>query len=69
MTELQRPTLWDIFTSVVAAMFGVQSQRKREFDFNRGVFRDYAIVGLVLMVVFMAAVMAVVQLVMFFAVN
>ena len=69
MTELHRPILWDIFTSVVAAMFGVQSQRKREFDFSHGVFRDYAIVGGVLMVVFVAAVMAVVQLVMFFAVN
>ncbi len=69
MTEIQRPTRWEVFASVVAAMFGVQSQRKREFDFNNGVFMDYAVVGLILMVVFVAAVMGVVQLVMYFAVN
>ena len=64
MTEVSKPTLWEIFSSVVAAMFGVQSQRKREYDFSKGVFRDYAIVGLIIMVLFVAAILAVVQLVM-----
>ena len=67
MTELKRPTLWQVFTSVTAAMFGVQSQRKREYDFERGTFSDYAIVGGVLAVLFVALVVAVVQLVMYVA--
>ena len=65
MTELKRPALWQVFTSVTAAMFGVQSQRKREYDFRRGTFSDYAIVGGVLAVLFVVIVIAVVQLVMY----
>ena len=65
MTELKRPTLWRVFTSVMAAMFGVQSQRQREYDFERGTFSDYAIVGGVFAVLFVVAVIAVVQLVMY----
>ena len=64
MAELKRPTLWKVFTSVTAAMFGVQSQRKREYDFERGKFSDYAIVSGVLAVLFVVIVITVVQLVM-----
>ena len=67
MTKLKRPTLWQVFTSVTAAMFGVQSQRKREHDFERGTFSDYAIVGGVLAALFVVIVIAVVQLVMYVA--
>ena len=67
MTELKSPTLWQVFTSVAAAMFGVQSQRKREYDFERGTFSDYAIVGGVISVLFIIIVIAVVQLVMYVA--
>jgi hypothetical protein len=67
MTELIKPTLWQVFTSVTAAMFGVQSQRKREYDFERGTFSNYAIVGGVLAVLFIVLVVAVVQLVMYVA--
>jgi hypothetical protein len=67
MTELKKPTLWQVFTSVTAAMFGVQSQRKREYDFERGTFSNYAIVGGVLAVLFIVLVVVVVQLVMYVA--
>ena len=67
MTELKKPTLWQVFTSVTAAMFGVQSQRKREYDFERGTFSNYAIVGGVFGVLFIVLVIAVVQLVMYVA--
>ena len=65
MTDLKRPTLWQVFSSVMAAMFGVQSQRQREYDIERGTFSDYAIVGGVFAVLFVVAVIAVVQLVMY----
>ena len=64
MTALKRPTLWQVFVSVTAAMFGVQSQRKREYDFNHGRFRDYAMVGVVLAVMFVVMVIGVVQVVL-----
>ena len=67
MTELKRTTLWQVFMSVTATMFGVQSQRKREYDFERGTFSDYAIVGGVFSVLFVVTVIAVVQLVMYVA--
>lgn len=67
MTELKRPTLWQVFTSVTAAMFGVQSQNKREYDFDRGRFSDYAVVGGVFAVLFVITVIAVVQVVMHIA--
>ena len=67
MTELKSPALWQVFTCVTAAMFGVQSQRRREYEFRRGTFSDYAIVGCVLAVLFVVIVIAVVQLVMYVA--
>jgi hypothetical protein len=67
MAELKRPTLWQVFMSVAAAMFGVQSQRKREYDFEQGRFRDYAIVGGIFAVLFVVAVTVVVQVVMYVA--
>ena len=67
MTELKRPALWQVLTSVTAAMFGVQSQRRREYEFGRGTFSDYAIVGGVIAVLFVVIVIAVVQLVMYVA--
>ena len=64
MMEQRRPTLWQVFVSVSAAMFGVQSQRKRELDFSHGTFSDYAIVGVVLALLFVVLVTGVVQIVM-----
>ena len=65
MTALKRPALWQVFVSVTAAMFGVQSQRNREYDFNHGRFRDYAMVGIVLAVFFVVMVIGVVQVVLY----
>ena len=67
MMEQRRPTLWQVFVSVTAAMFGVQSQRRREFDFSHGAFSDYAIVGVVLAVLFVVLITGVVQIVMHFS--
>ena len=64
MTEYKRPTLWQVFVSVTAAMFGVQSQRNREIDFSYGKFSGYVIVGVVLAVLFVVLVAGVVQVVM-----
>jgi hypothetical protein len=67
MEDLKRPTFWQVLASVTAAMFGVQSQRKRDFDFTHGRISDYVLVGLILMVLFVLMMMAVVQLVLHLA--
>jgi hypothetical protein len=58
------PSLLSVLGSVLASMFGVQSNRKREEDFTRGKPSQYVIVGLLVTVVFMLAVWGVVSLVM-----
>ncbi len=60
-----RPTFMQIFFSVLAAMFGVQSQANREFDFTHGHIRDYALVGIILTIGFVIIVIGVVKSVLY----
>ncbi len=60
----QSPTLLGVLGSVLASMFGVQSNRKRQQDFSHGKPSQYILVGLAVTVVFILAVWGVVQLVM-----
>ena len=53
-----------VLWSVLASMFGVQSNRRREEDFTHGKPSHYILVGLLVTVVFVLTVWAVVQLVM-----
>lgn len=62
--EARSPSLMDVLKSVLASMFGVQSNRKREKDFTHGKPSQYIIVGLLMTVVFMLTVWGVVKLVM-----
>jgi hypothetical protein len=58
------PSLLGVLGSVLASMFGVQSNRKREQDFTHGKPSQYVIVGLLVTVVFILTVWGVVSLVM-----
>jgi len=58
------PSLLDVLGSVLASMFGVQSNRKREEDFTHGKPSQYIIIGLIVTVVFMLTIWVVVSLVM-----
>jgi hypothetical protein len=62
--EGRPPTFAGVLWSVLASMFGVQSNRRREQDFTHGKPSHYIIVGLLVTVMFVLAVWAVVQLVM-----
>ena len=62
--EERPPTFAGVLWSVLASMFGVQSNRRREQDFTHGKPSHYIIVGLLVTVMFVLAVWAVVQLVM-----
>ena len=58
------PSLVDVLGSVLASMFGVRSNRKREEDFTHGKPSQYIIIGLIVTVVFMLTIWSVVSLVM-----
>lgn len=63
----QSPSFLGVLGSVLASMFGVQSNRKREQDFTHGKPSQYILVGLLVTLVFILTVWGVVKLVMKFA--
>ena len=58
------PSLLQVLGSVLASMFGVQSNRRREQDFAHGKPSQYILIGLVVTLVFILVVWGVVNLVM-----
>jgi hypothetical protein len=60
----QSPSFLGVLGSVLASMFGVQSNRKREQDFASGKPSQYILVGLLVTVVFILTIWGVVKLVM-----
>ena len=58
------PSLLDVLGSVLASMFGVQSNRRREQDFVHGKPSQYIVIGLLVTLVFILTVWGVVNLVM-----
>lgn len=58
------PTLWQVFKSVLAAFFGVQSEANRERDFTRGNPGQFILVGLILTFIFVLVLWAIVIVVL-----
>jgi len=58
------PSFLSVLGSVLASMFGVQSNRKREQDFTHGKPSQYIIIGLLVTAVFILTIWGVVSLVM-----
>jgi hypothetical protein len=63
------PTLWQVVLSVLAAFFGVQSEKNRQRDFTRGKPSQFIIIGLIATAVFVVVMIAIVQLVLKLAVH
>ena len=61
--EAQEPGLLAHVGSVLAAFFGVQSNKARERDFTKGKPATYIILGIVLTIVFILLIFGVVKLV------
>ncbi len=59
-----RPTRWQVIKSVVAAALGVQSEEARQRDFTQGSPAAFIIGGLVFTVLFVIALVVVVNLVL-----
>lgn len=65
MSESEKETnLFRVVLSVIAAMFGVQSNKNRERDFTKGRPAVYIVVGLIMTLVFILVLWTVVSLVM-----
>lgn len=58
------PGLLQVVQSVLAAFFGVQSEKSRQRDFTRGKPIHYITIGLVATVVFVLTIVLIVKLVM-----
>lgn len=59
-----RLTFWQMLMSAAAAAFGVQSSKNRERDFKKGKAIHFIIIGIAFTVVFVLAVVLVVQAVL-----
>lgn len=59
-----KPSFLQVMLSAVAAAFGVQSNKNRQRDFEKGHIGHYIAAGLIVTAVFIAVVYMVVQLVL-----
>lgn len=64
MAEESAPTLWQVIHSVLAAFFGVQSEKNRQRDFRRGKPWQYIVVGLIATALFVLLMIGLVKLVL-----
>ena len=59
-----KPGLWDVVKSTLAAALGVQSNKNRERDFKHGSLKAFILAGTIFTIAFIAIVIAVVKLVL-----
>lgn len=62
--QTKRPNLWQVFLSVVAALFGVQTEQARVRDFSQKSPLPYIAVGIVLIVLFVLGIALLVRTVL-----
>lgn len=63
-SEDVEPSKWQVFSSVFAAAFGVQSSKNRERDFKQGRFIYYALAGLLFTLVLLVSIFTIVNVVL-----
>jgi len=62
--QQKKPNILQIFGSVAAAAFGVQSRENRERDFKKGKFSTFVIGGIIFTVLFVISVFFIVNTVL-----
>jgi hypothetical protein len=55
------PGLFSVIQSVLAAMFGIQSDEKREQDFANGNPVNFIVIGIVMVMIFIMTLVAIVN--------
>ena len=58
-----KPSIFQVIISVLAAFFGVQSSKNKERDFKHGNHRTFIIIGIIMTLVFIMSVILIVQVV------
>jgi hypothetical protein len=61
--SMSKPTITQVFKSVLSAFIGVQSEDNRKKDFEHGSLSSYVIAGLIFTVLFVAAIIFVVSII------
>jgi len=56
-----KPRFWDIVLSVLAALFGVQTEKNRQRDFNHGNPVTYVAIGAFFVVLFVLTLVLIVS--------
>ncbi len=62
--SVEKPSFIDVVKSVLASFFGIQSDKNRQRDFEKGNPMQFIAVGLVLTIMFIFAVIIIVKLVL-----
>lgn len=60
----QKPSFISMVISVIAAMFGVQTEQNRQRDFSQGNPLPYILIGVVFIILFVVALITIVSLVL-----
>jgi uncharacterized membrane protein YidH (DUF202 family) len=63
-TEPEKPSIWLIIGSVLAALFGVQSEQQRQRDFRAPSILPYIIVGIVMVAAMVLGLWGLVKLIL-----
>ncbi|MEM8844856.1 MAG: DUF2970 domain-containing protein [Pseudomonadota bacterium] len=63
------PSTWQVFKSVLASFFGVQSEENRRRDFEHGSPGQFIVIGLVLTVIFIVVLYLLVKLILLLALK
>ena len=62
--ELKKPTLLQVFASVLSAIFGVQNNANRERDFTKGDPKQFIAVYIIIVIAFVVGMALFVRLVL-----
>ncbi|MBL4829566.1 MAG: DUF2970 domain-containing protein [Aliivibrio sp.] len=63
-TNTKSPGILSVLQSVIAAMFGVQTDKKRQQDFKAGHFKYYAVAGVMMAALLVFTLISIVNIVL-----
>ena len=63
------PSIWQVFKSVLASFFGVQSEKNRQRDFEHGSPGQFILIGLALTILFIIILFLLVKVILYFVQN
>jgi hypothetical protein len=63
-----KPSIWEVFKSVLASFFGVQNEEIRQRDFTYGEPGQFIVIGIILTVALIAILFLIVDVILYFVV-